>query len=237
MSSTWGNNIELTLFGESHGEAIGIVIGNVPAGIVLDKEEIKRQMARRAPGLNSLSTSRKEADEVEIISGVLDNVTTGAPICAMIKNSDAHSKDYSLLKECMRPGHADYSAYVKYKGFNDVRGGGHFSGRLTAPIVFAGTIAKQILKEKGIYVGAHALSIKDINDDHFPVDISKEYLDKLHQKTYPTIKDDVFEDICCLFLIGCAMFSQILKKKKEASKKPLCRCCVIFWGCLLIQLS
>ena len=109
-----------------------------------------------------MSTARKEADNVEIMSGLQDNITTGAPLCGMIYNSDQHSKDYSLLKEKMRPGHSDYPAFVKYKGFNDVRGGGHFSGRITAPIVFAGAIAKQILVKKGIYIGGHIDSTRKI---------------------------------------------------------------------------
>ncbi len=192
MSANWGTNIELSLFGESHGKAIGIVIGNLPAGIHLDMDEIKWNMKRRAPGQNKMSTPRKEEDEVHIMSGVLDGVTTGAPLCAMIHNSDQHSKDYSLLKECMRPGHSDYPAYIKYHGYNDVRGGGHFSGRLTAPIVFAGSVAKQILRQKGIVVGAHIQSIKDIQDDSFSVDLTGEDLEKLTRQHYPTINPDVF---------------------------------------------
>lgn len=192
MSSTWGTNIEISIFGESHGKAIGIVMGNLPAGIHLDMEEIHKNMKRRAPGQNKMSTARKEADEVHIMSGVIDNVTTGAPLCAMIYNSDQHSKDYSLLKECMRPGHSDYPAFVKYKGFNDVRGGGHFSGRITAPIVFAGSVAKQILKQKGIVVGAHIQSIKDIEDDRFPVSITAKDIETMLLQQYPTLNKDVF---------------------------------------------
>ncbi|MCD7809620.1 MAG: chorismate synthase [Erysipelotrichaceae bacterium] len=192
MSANWGTNIELSLFGESHGKAIGIVIGNLPAGIKLDMDEINRNMKRRAPGQNKMSTPRKEKDEVEIMSGILAGVTTGAPLCAMIYNSDQHSKDYSLLKECMRPGHSDYPAYIKYQGFNDVRGGGHFSGRLTAPIVFAGSVARQILKQKGIVIGAHIQSIKDIEDKRFGVNINESDLEELLQKPYPTIDDDIF---------------------------------------------
>lgn len=195
MSANWGTNIELSLFGESHGKAIGIVIGNLPAGIKLDMDEINKNMKRRAPGLNKISTPRKEKDEVEIMSGILDGVTTGAPLCALIYNSDQHSKDYSLLKECMRPGHSDYPAYIKYQGFNDVRGGGHFSGRLTAPIVFAGSVARQILKQKGIVIGAHIQSIKDIQDQRFAVDINEEDLNQLLQKPYPTIDDHVFDEM------------------------------------------
>ncbi len=192
MSANWGTQIELSLFGESHGEAIGIVIGHLPSGLKLDMEAIKKDMAKRAPGKDKMSTSRKEADEVEIMSGVLDGVTTGAPLCAMIHNTSQHSSDYSYLKAKMRPGHSDYPAYVKYKGFNDVRGGGHFSGRLTAPLVFAGAIAKQILQGKGIYVGAHILSIKDVKDTHFPLNVDATYLDVLKSQPYPVITQELF---------------------------------------------
>ena len=192
MSASWGTQIELTIFGESHGKAIGIVLGHLPAGIKLDMEEIKTQMLRRAPGQNKLSTARKESDEVHIMSGLLDGYTTGAPLCAMIYNSDQHSKDYSLLKDHMRPGHSDYPAYVKYHGFNDIRGGGHFSGRLTAPIVFAGSVAKQILKQKGIFIGAHIQSIHTVYDEHFDVDLTEKDLEKLSENLYPTLNPDQF---------------------------------------------
>lgn len=192
MSANWGKNIELSLFGESHGKAIGIVIGNLPAGIKLDMDAINRDMKRRAPGQNKMSTARVEKDEVGIISGIIDGVTTGAPLVGMISNTDQHSKDYSYLKEMMRPGHSDYPAYVKYQGYNDVRGGGHFSGRLTAPIVFAGAIAKQILASKGIYVGAHIQSIKNIYDDSFDVNVSENTLKDLLVKQYPTINDQAY---------------------------------------------
>ena len=193
MGATYKNNIELTIFGESHGKAIGITIGNLPSGIQIDLDEVSRDMKRRAPGQNKMSTARKEADQVEILSGLQDGITTGAPLTGVIYNSDQHSKDYSLLKTNMRPGHSDYPAYIKYKGFNDVRGGVHFSGRITAPIVFAGNIAKQILKQKGIIVGAHILSIGKIKDEKFPVNVDDEMLLKLSEKQYPTIKEGVFE--------------------------------------------
>lgn len=195
MSSNWGTNIELSIFGESHGEAIGIVIGNLPAGIELDMDEIQKNMKRRAPGQNKMSTARQEKDQVHIMSGVIGHTTTGAPLCAMIYNSDQHSKDYSLLKECMRPGHSDYPAYVKYHGMNDVRGGGHFSGRITAPIVFAGSIAKQILKQKGIVIGAHILSIKDVYDDCFDVNVNEQMIENMLTNQYPTIRPQVFEEM------------------------------------------
>ena len=193
MGATYKNNIELTIFGESHGKAIGITIGNLPSGIQIDLDEVSRDMKRRAPGQNKMSTARKEADQVEILSGLQDGITTGAPLTGVIYNSDQHSKDYSLLKTNMRPGHSDYPAYIKYKGFNDVRGGGHFSGRITAPIVFAGNIAKQILKQKGIVVGAHILSIGNVKDERFPYNVDETLLSSLSQKQYPTIKEDVFE--------------------------------------------
>ena len=140
------------IFGESHGPAIGVVLTGVPAGLKLDTEFILAEMARRAPGKNRTSTARKESDLPEILSGVLDGVTTGAPLCAMIRNSDQHSSDYSEFKRKPRPSHSDYAAWVRYNGHNDIRGGGHFSGRLTAPLVFAGAVAKLYLKEKGIEV-------------------------------------------------------------------------------------
>ncbi len=195
MSATWGTNIELSIFGESHGQAIGIVIGNLPAGITLDMDEIAREMKRRAPGQNKMSTPRVEKDEVKIMSGILDGVTTGAPLCAMIENTNQHSKDYSLLKECMRPGHSDYPAFVKYQGFNDVRGGGHFSGRITAPIVFAGSVAKQILKQKGVVVGAHIGRIHHVQDDLFDVDLSTEDLEKMLETQYPTLKEGIMNEM------------------------------------------
>lgn len=193
MSSTWKNNIEITIFGESHGKAIGVVLGNLPSGVKIDLDEVASEMKRRAPGQNKMSTPRKEADNVEIMSGLQNNITTGAPLCGMIYNSDQHSKDYSLLKEKMRPGHSDYPAFVKYKGYNDVRGGGHFSGRITAPLVFAGAIAKQILAKKGIYIGGHILSIKDNYDEYFDMRLSKDTLSYLNVQKYPVLNQDIYE--------------------------------------------
>lgn len=195
MAATYKNHIELTIFGESHGKAIGIVIGNLPSGITIDQEAVKQDMQRRAPGQNALSTARKEADQVEILSGILDGKTTGAPLTGIIYNSDQHSKDYSLLKTYMRPGHSDYPAFVKYHGFNDVRGGGHFSGRITAPIVFAGNIAKQILKQHGIRIGGHILSVGTVEDKRFDISCDDQLLDTLLSKPYPTINDDVFANM------------------------------------------
>ncbi len=193
MSATFKNMIEITIFGESHGKAIGVVLGNLPSGICLDFEEIEREMARRAPGGDTLSTKRKEKDKVEIMSGILDGVTTGAPLMALIKNEDSHSKDYSMLKTHMRPSHSDFPAFIKYKGYNDVRGGGHFSGRITAPIVFAGAVAKQVLMKKGIEIFAHISSIKNISDDKFGTFISDEEKLALKKHKYPVLKNGIYE--------------------------------------------
>lgn len=192
MSANWGKFIELSIFGESHGKAIGINIGRLPSGIAIDMNQVNEEMKRRAPGNNSLSTARKETDQVEILSGLYNGKTTGAPLCAVIYNSDQHSKDYSILKSHMRPGHSDYAAYMKYHGNNDIRGGGHFSGRLTAPIVFAGAIAKQILQSKGIYIGAHILSIAHIKDQCFTTHIDVDTLTMLKQQLYPVLNQNVF---------------------------------------------
>ncbi len=154
-----------TIFGESHGPAIGVTLTGVPAGIVLDLDEIDREMARRAPGQNAWSTARRESDRPEILSGFFDGKTTGSPLCAVISNTDTRSGDYSRTRDLARPGHADYPAFVRYSGCNDYRGGGHFSGRLTAPLVFAGAVAKQILAPRGVHIGAHISGIYGISDD------------------------------------------------------------------------
>ena len=156
--------MKYTIFGESHGPAIGVTLTGVPAGLELDWEAIRFDMARRAPGQNALSTARKEADEVKVLSGVFEGKTTGAPLCAVIENTDTRSGDYARTRDLARPGHADYAAHVRYGGFNDYRGGGHFSGRLTAPLVFAGAVAKQVLAQRGVFVGSHISSIYGISD-------------------------------------------------------------------------
>ena len=142
------------IFGESHGPAIGVVLEHVPSGIAVDMDFIRAEMARRAPGKSPMSTARREADEPRILSGVFEGKTTGTPLCAVIENTDTRSRDYAKLKDLPRPGHADYAGRVRYEGCNDYRGGGHFSGRLTAPLVFAGAMAKLILREKGVTVSA-----------------------------------------------------------------------------------
>ncbi|MGP6138585.1 chorismate synthase [Jeotgalibaca sp. A127] len=167
MSGIWGNNLELSIFGESHGRAIGVTINGLPAGLEIDMDAVMVEMARRAPGQNELTTPRKEKDEPDIVSGLLDGKTTGAPLTALIWNTNTRSKDYSQMKRLMRPGQADYPGKVRYDGFNDYRGSGHFSGRITAPLVFAGAIAQQWLQQKGIVIGSHVQAIGTVEDERF----------------------------------------------------------------------
>lgn len=190
MSGTWGNSIKISIFGESHGKAIGINIDGLKAGILLDLDNIRREIQRRAPGNNEFSTPRKEGDEFEILSGFFEGRTTGTPLCAMIYNKDSKSGDYAKLKNIMRPSHGDYTGYVKYSGFNDYRGGGHFSGRLTAPLVFAGAICKQLLESNGIIIGSHIKSIGVEQDELFnPVSVEGSTLKVLGSKAFPVLNE------------------------------------------------
>ncbi len=161
-----------TIFGESHGPAIGVVLEGVPSGVEMDLDFIRAELQRRAPGKSALTTARKEADEPEILSGVFEGKTTGTPLCAVIRNTDTRSRDYAKLKNLPRPSHADYAGAVRYGGFNDYRGGGHFSGRLTAPLVFAGALAKLILREKGVSITS-TLSILEGTPDPSPEEIEE----------------------------------------------------------------
>ena len=173
MSSTYGENLKLSIFGQSHGPAIGMVLDGVPAGLAVDLDALQQFLNRRAPGKSDFSTPRWEEDRPEFLSGIVDGYTCGAPISAIIHNNNTRSKDYSNLKDCPRPGHADYTAQIKYKGYQDVAGGGHFSGRLTAPLCIAGGLCKQWLQEKGVRIGAHIKWIDNIDDNSFdPVDPS-----------------------------------------------------------------
>ncbi len=159
MNGMWGHILGLSIFGESHGKAVGVVINNFPAGIKLDLENIQTELNRRKPSNYSYSTTRKEDDKFEIYSGYMNGYTTGTPLMALIANADVKTKDYDDIKNILRPSHADWSAYQKYGEFYDYRGGGYFSGRLTAGLVFAGAIAKQLLNLKNIYVSSKVLSI------------------------------------------------------------------------------
>lgn len=165
MSSTYGEKLNLSIFGQSHGPAIGMTLDGIPAGLPVDFEALQTFLDRRAPGRDSHSTVRKEADVPEFLSGIVDRYTCGAPIAAIIRNTNTRSGDYDNLKDTPRPGHADYPAQVKYHGFQDVAGGGHFSGRLTAPLCIAGGLCKQWLERMGIRIGAHIHSIGDVVDD------------------------------------------------------------------------
>ena len=190
MSSFWNNRISISIFGESHGPAIGVTIDNLPPGEYIDMDKIHQFMTRRAPKKDGTTTPRSEKDLPEVLSGVLNNRTTGTPLCAMIQNTDTRSKDYSNLAKLPRPGHADYTGAMRYQGFNDVRGGGHFSGRLTAPLCFAGAVCGQILERRGIYTGAHIAAIHGIQDDAFSrTRVSKEDILAVREKSFPVIND------------------------------------------------
>ena len=165
MSNALGNSYRVQIFGQSHSPMIGAVIEGLPAGIAPDMAFISAFMARRAPGSGRLSTARREADAPQIIAGLNERgETCGAPLCAVIANSDARSQDYDALRDVPRPGHADYTAYVKFGGHNDIRGGGQFSGRLTAPLCFAGALALQLLEKRGVRVRARVKQIAGIED-------------------------------------------------------------------------
>ena len=195
MSSEFGKKLKISVFGESHGTAIGVYITGLPEGFKIDEEALQKFMDRRAPGKNSLSTSRKEADRPVFLSGVKDGIIEGSPVCAVIYNSDQHSSDYSEILDKPRPGHADLTAFLKWHGSADMRGGGHFSGRLTAPLCIAGGIAKQILAGYGIFVGAHIAEVGGICDDKFPLYPDARLFDAIAEKAFPVINDDAGEKI------------------------------------------
>ncbi len=190
MKNTFGNQVSITLFGESHGPAIGAVLDGLAPGIPVDEDEIRHQLAlRRAAG--ALSTARQEGDPFVIESGVFNGVTTGTPICILIPNESQHSRDYAATYGKARPGHADYTAYVKYHGFEDYRGGGHFSGRITAALVAAGTIALGALRQKGVLIGTHIARCAGINDRAFDVNDPETDLDFLADATFPVLDEEI----------------------------------------------
>lgn len=191
MSSMTGNKIKISVFGQSHSEGIGVVIDSLPAGKKIDLEKVYQFMERRAPGRSILSTQRKEADKPEIISGLVNGVTCGVPLCAVIRNTNTRSADYNNIADTPRPSHADFSGFMRYNGFNDVAGGGHFSGRLTAPLCFAGAVCMQVLEEMGIKIQAHILKIKDVSDESFnPVSVAEMNIGK---KPFPVINEKAGE--------------------------------------------
>lgn len=186
MKNTFGSNVAVTLFGESHGEAVGAVLDGVPAGIKIDLELINRALAKRR-GEAAVSTKRRENDTAKILSGINNGKTAGTPICIVIENTDVNSGDYSALADTPRPGHADYAAYIKYSGFADMRGGGHFSGRLTAPLVAAGEICRQILALKNIKVITRVKYCGGVNDRDFS-DFDADYTSLLFN-AFPVLDD------------------------------------------------
>ena len=193
MSSTWGKNLKISIFGESHGQAIGVTIDGLQPNFPLDMAEIAKYMAKRKPG-GDLATPRKEDDLPQILSGVFNGKTTGAPLCAVIYNNNTKSGDYDNVSHQARPGHADYTAYVKYQGANDYRGGGHFSGRLTACLVFAGAVFSQVLKSQGIEVFGHVSSIGGVIDKPFGMQVDEQTKAKL-DCAFPVIDDDVCQQM------------------------------------------
>ncbi len=191
MSSYKGKKISISIFGQSHSEAIGVTLDGIPSGIVIDRERLAAFMARRAPSASAFSTSRRESDEPVFVSGVKDGITTGAAVTAVIYNKDQRSRDYAALYNTPRPGHADYTARIKYGGKEDYRGGGAFSGRMTAPLCIAGAIADSFLSDRGIAIGSHILSVGDVTDDSFdPVSLTKGELYAVTSRPFGVINDE-----------------------------------------------
>jgi len=186
MSSIWGNSVRISIFGESHGPSIGVVMDGLPSGFILDMEQISAHMARRAPGLTPWSTKRNEKDEPVILSGIYLGKTTGTPLCAMIENADTHSSDYAELAEKPRPGHADLTGLARYNGANDPRGGGHFSGRIMAPLTFAGAVCMQILASRGVQINAHIYEIAGIMDTPYDPLIQPQ---SVSDKSFPVVSE------------------------------------------------
>lgn len=196
MSSLFNGGISVSIFGESHGKGIGVVMDNLPAGEDIDLEQVYAFMARRAPRKDGTSTTRSEKDIPEILSGLYNGKTTGTPLCAVIMNSDQHSADYGNISHIARPAHADYTGYLRYNGANDPRGGGHFSGRITAPLVFAGAVCAQILQHRGVTTGAHIVSIKNVNDKRFdPVSVTAQQLEAVKARSFPVLSDKAEEEM------------------------------------------
>ena len=203
--NSYGNKFRISVFGESHGEAIGVVADGVPAGIALKEEDFLYDLSRRKSGGKG-TTPRRESDLPNIVSGVFNGYTTGAPVALLFRNENTRSSDYSQFREIPRPGHSDFVAGIKYGGFNDIRGGGHFSGRITAPLVFAGAICKQILESKGISIAAHVNSIGSIKDKSFlDVDINEELILSFKGKELPLINSELEE----------AMRQEVMNARKD----------------------
>jgi len=191
MSSFWKSRLCLSIFGQSHGEAIGMTLDGIPAGHAIDMEELQTFMRRRAPGHVPWSTARLEEDVPEFISGLVNGLTCGAPITALIRNNNVRSFDYTNIMNIPRPSHADYTAHVKHGGFQDVAGGGHFSGRLTAALCIAGGICLQLLKKRGIFIGAFICSIGTVSDlSYLSMNIDAQKLTELTNMVFPAFSNE-----------------------------------------------
>lgn len=191
--NSYGKNIRLEIFGESHNEGVGIIIDGLPSGIKVDWDYIDAYMSRRKSD-GVLGTKRVEDDIPEVLSGIYKGYTSGSPLTVFIRNKNKHSESYNADEVIPRPSHADYTAHVKYKGYADMRGGGHFSGRLTAPLVFAGALIASILKEKGISIAAHILKLNNIRDDEFDkVNVTREELERIKDNKFPVINSKTSE--------------------------------------------
>ncbi len=191
MGSIYGENIHISIFGQSHSPAIGVSIDGLPAGKLVDMQKLSVFLSRRAPGNHAYSTQRKESDLPEILGGIINGKTCGAPFAAIIRNKDTRSTDYNNLKDVPRPAHADYTAQMKFGGAQDIAGGGHFSGRLTAPLCIAGGICLQLLAEEGIYIGAHIQEIAGIADKNFDmIELQPSFLQEIQRKEFPVLDDE-----------------------------------------------
>lgn len=204
MSSTYGDILKLSIFGQSHGPAIGMTLDGIPAGLPVDMETLQEFLNRRAPGQNDHSTPRREEDRPEFLAGLVNGYTCGAPIAAIIHNKNTQSGDYENLKDLPRPGHADYTAQIKYGGYQDVAGGGHFSGRLTAPLCVAGGLCKQWLEQKGVRIAARISVIAGIADEPLYWDWANPDLDAV-EKDFPVLNPEA----------GAAMREAIAKARAE----------------------
>lgn len=204
MSNILGNKLKVMIYGQSHAPSIGAVIEGLPAGFIPDWDKVNAFMARRAPGKNALSTARNEADMPEILSGLNERgETCGAPLAMRIVNGDHRSQDYSKLRDVPRPGHADFTAAVKFAGANDIRGGGQFSGRLTAPLCFAGAMAMQLLEEKGVKIKARVYSLAGVKDGE--MDYVKPDFDSIRGDILPVVDENA----------GSRMFEAVEEAKKN----------------------
>ena len=196
MANQYGNNLHLSIYGGSHDAEIGMRLSGFPKGFALDRDALQAFMARRAPNGGAFSTPRKEPDIPEFLTGLTDGFTNGEELHAIIRNTNAHSKDYSFIYDTPRPGHADYAALCKYGSAVDLRGGGHFSGRLTAPLCIAGGMALQYLAARGIHIGAHIEAIHDIRDQRFDaVNVSATELEALKSLPFPVLDSNAGEQM------------------------------------------